>query len=148
MALVEGGLSFDLHALTARLDRAADRILQGESGLSYRRFLALLTVAELGTATQRAVAERLGVSEPSVSRMTGVLAAAGLLDVEADRIGGNRRQLSLTPSGKDMVEHSRALLERRFIGLVERSGVPYGDYARQTRLLMAALDASEKQAHR
>ncbi len=145
---MDRGLSFDLHALTARLDRAADRILQAESGLSFRRFMALLAVAELGTATQRALAAKLGVSEPSVSRMTGLLAAAGLLDAEADPVGGNRRQLSLTPSGRDVVEQSRVLLERRFTGLVERSGVPYGDYAQHTRRLMAALDESERETRR
>ncbi len=67
---VDRDLSFDLHALTARLDRSADRILRAEHDLSYRRFLTLVIVAELDAATQRAVADRLGVSEPSVSRMT------------------------------------------------------------------------------
>ncbi len=67
-------LSFDLHTLTARLDRSADRILQAEYDVSYRRFRTLLIVGELGTATQPALAEALGVSEPSVSRMAGVLA--------------------------------------------------------------------------
>ncbi|MGH3980454.1 MAG: MarR family winged helix-turn-helix transcriptional regulator [Pseudonocardiaceae bacterium] len=141
-------LSFDLHALTARLDRSADRILRAEYAVSYRRFLALLLVGELGTTTQRALAERSGVSEPSVSRMTGVLVETGLLDVEADPAGGNRRRLSLTPQGEHVVEQCRELLERRFAELVERSGVPYGDYARHTRLLMAALDVAEQAANR
>ena len=137
-------LSFDLHTLTARLDRSADRILQAEYDVSYRRFRALLIVGELGTATQRALAEALGVSEPSVSRMAGVLAETGLLEVQADPGGGNRRRLSLTPPGKNLVEQCRDLLERRFAGLVNRSGVPYDDYARHTQLLIAALDASKR----
>ncbi len=143
-----GDLSFDLHALTARLDRSADRILQAEHGLSYRRFLALLIVAELGTATQRALAEALGVSEPSVSRMTGVLVDAGLLDAPPDPAGGNRRRLRLTVEGKHLVEQGRDLLERRFAALVERSGVSYADFARDTRRLMAALSAAEEEANR
>ena len=137
-----GELSFDLHALTARLDRAADRILRAERGVSYRRFLTLFTVGELGAATQRALAERLGVSEPSVSRMTGVLVDAGLLEAPPDPAGGNRRQLTLTPVGKALVEKCRELLEHRFAALVERSGVSYAHYARDTRLLLRALDAS------
>ena len=135
-------LSFDLHALTARLDRSADRILQAEFGLSYRRFRTLLIVGRLGVATQRAVAEELGVSEPSASRMTGVLVGTGLLDAHADPAGGNRKQLSLTVAGKDVVERCRALLEQRFTGLVLRSGVAYDEYARSTRLLLDALTAS------
>jgi len=135
-------LSFDLHALTARLDRSADRILQTEFGLSYRRFRTLLIVGRLGTATQRAVAEELGVSEPSASRMTGVLVGTGLLDAHADPAGGNRKQLSLTVEGKEVVERCRTLLEQRFTGLVQRSGVSYDEYARSTRLLLEALAAS------
>ncbi|PZS26875.1 MAG: hypothetical protein DLM59_17410 [Pseudonocardiales bacterium] len=138
-------LSFDLHALTARLDRSADRILHGEFDVSYRRFLTLLIVGELGTATQRALAEKMGVSEPSVSRMTGVLVDTGLLAAQADPGGGNRRRLRLQPPGEHLVEQGRELLERRFTRLVERSGVPYDDYARNTKLLIAALDAKEQQ---
>lgn len=134
-----GDLSFDLHALTARLDRSADRILQSGYGLSYPRFRALLIVGRLGFATQRAVAEELGVSEPSASRMTGVLVGIGLLDASPDPAGGNRRRLSLTVEGKEIVESCRGLLERRFADLVERSGVSYDAYARDTRRLFDAL---------
>lgn len=137
-------LSFDLHVLTARLDRSADRILQAEYGLSYRRFLALLAVDELGAATQRALAENLGVSEPSASRMAAVLAGTGMLDSPLDPAGGNRRRLTLTAQGKQVVEDCRELLERRFADLVEGSGVSYNDYARDTTLLLEALDSTQK----
>jgi len=73
IATMDSGLSVDLHRLTARMDRAADRFLSEAYGVSYRRFLTLLLVGEFGMPTQRALAEALGVSEPSVSRMTGVL---------------------------------------------------------------------------
>jgi len=141
-------LSFELHALTARLDRSADRILLAELGVSYRRFRTLLIVSDLGTATQRALAEKLGVSDPSVSRMTAVLVESGLIAVEPDPAGGNRRQVSLTVRGKDVVEQGRDVLEERFAGLVARSGVPYAEYARHTRRLMAALDEAEQEAAR
>ena len=121
------------------LDRSADRILQAEYGLSYRRFLALMTVGQLGAATQRTLAQALGVSEPSASRMTGVLTGTGLLDSQPDPGGGNRRRLTLTVQGQGVVENCRNLLERRFIALVQTSGVSYADYARETALLMRAL---------
>lgn len=138
-------LTFDLHALTARLDRAADRLLRAELGLPYRRFLALVLVGE-GAPTQRALAERLGVTEPSTSRMVGVLAEAGLLDVSPDPAGGNRRLLSLTPLGKEQVEACAALLEGSFERLVEHSGVPYERYAEDTRRLVRTLDAVTREA--
>lgn len=136
---MDGDLSFDLHALTARLDRSADRILRAEYNLSYRRFLALLLVDELDSPTQRTLAERLGVTEPSVSRMTTVLTESRLIQAEADPAGGNRRRLTMTPEGKQLVEQCRDLLERRFAELVDRSGISYPEFAHQTRQLLATL---------
>lgn len=138
---MDGALSFDLHALTSRLDRAADRILRSEHDISYRRFLALYLVTQLAEPTQRALAEALGVTEPSVSRMAGVLADTGYLDTGIDTAQGNRRRLSLTAEGKELVERCRELLEHHFTRLVEHSGVPYDEYARHTRMLLTALDA-------
>ncbi|WP_432493671.1 MarR family winged helix-turn-helix transcriptional regulator [Kineococcus gypseus] len=136
-----GALTFDLHLLTARLDRAADRILRAELDLPYRRFLALLLVGE-GAPTQRVLAERLGITEPSTSRMVAVLTGAGLLEATAEAGGGNRRRLALTAAGRERVEACRQLLETRFADLVAVSGVPYAEYAAHTRRLLAALDGS------
>jgi DNA-binding MarR family transcriptional regulator len=136
-------LSFDLHALVARLDRSADRILRAELGVSYRRVLTLFMIREPGSATQRALAERLDVSEPAVSRMTAVLRDAGLLMVEADPAGGNRRQLRLTPAGDELVDASGDLLAQRFETLVKTSGIPAAAYARHTRRLLEFLDPPE-----
>lgn len=141
-------MSFDLHVLAARLDRAADRILRTEYDVSYRRFLALVSVGELGAATQRELAERLGVSEPSASRMTGVLVQLGLLDSQADPGGGNRRRLSLSAPGRQMLRQCRTLLEHRFTEVVERSGVSYRDYAYATRLLIDTLSTTEQPTDR
>ncbi|WP_132994234.1 MarR family winged helix-turn-helix transcriptional regulator [Gordonia zhaorongruii] len=135
-------LSFDLHRLTAQLDRSADRILRADSGLSYRRFRILLIVGRLGPATQRAVAEELGVSEPSASRMTRVLAETGLLAVGPDPSGGNRKKLSLTTEGAEVVERCRTLLDSRFSDLVQRSGVSLDQYAIDTQRLLDTLRMS------
>ena len=141
---VHRALSFNLHALTARLDRAADRILLAEEGMSYRKFLALFMVGELGVTTQRALANRLGVTDPSVSRMTAVLASTGLLRVHPEPTGGNRRQLSLTPQGKDLVERCCNLLESRMVGFVKSSGIAFREYTQSTKQLLAALEADER----
>jgi DNA-binding MarR family transcriptional regulator len=137
---VNANLAFDLHALVARLDRSADRILRSELGVSYRRFLPLFMVRELGAGTQRALAERLDISEPSVSRMTAVLHQAGLLVVEQDPDGGNRRRLRLTPQGDQLVDRAQALLSRRFAELTDQSGIPATAYARHTRALLDTLE--------
>lgn len=136
-------LAYDLHVLISRLDRAADRILREGFGLSYRRFLALVMLAELGAATQRALAERLGTTEPSASRMTTVLAEEGLVSVGTDPAGGNRRRVELTADGRRLLEACQHRLEERFVALVDRSGVSYPDYAQMTRQLLAATAAEQ-----
>ncbi|ETK31126.1 MarR family winged helix-turn-helix transcriptional regulator [Microbispora sp. ATCC PTA-5024] len=145
---MERNLSLNLHVLTARLDRAADRILRTEHNVSYSRFVALTMVGELGASTQRTLAEYLGVTEPSVSRMTAVLASDGLLDVQPDPVGGNRRRLSLTDEGKRLVATIQQSLEDRLAGLVARSGVPYDEYAEHTARLLSTFDRLEQEAGR
>jgi DNA-binding MarR family transcriptional regulator len=136
------GLSRALHTLTARLDRAGDQILRAEAGLSYSRFLALYMVGFEGADTQRVLAERLGVTEPSVSRMTRILAQTGLLEAVSDPAGGNRHRLRLSQSGQELVERWGGELERRFASLVQRSGVPYDLLLEHTERLLDTLDAA------
>lgn len=136
-------LSRSLFALTARLNRAADNILQAEQNVSYRRFLTLHAVREMGGTTQRDLARWMGVTEPSVSRMTGVLVEAGLLEARVDRAGGNRRHLQLTTEGEELIARCGALLEDRFAALVAAAGVSYDDYGASTRRLLATLSGGE-----
>jgi DNA-binding MarR family transcriptional regulator len=136
-------LSYDLHKLTARLDRAANGLLHDHAGVSYSRFLALFAVSE-GAASQRELARWLGQTEPSTSRMVGVLAAEGLLNATTVKGAGNRRRLTLTESGAELVDRCGHLLEGGFEDLVKRSGVPYAAYQRHTRRLLSQLDADQQ----
>jgi DNA-binding MarR family transcriptional regulator len=130
-----------LHLLTARIDRAAEAILRTDANVSYSRFLALLMVGSYGADTQRALSQRLGVTEPSVSRTVRVLENAGLLDVVADPAGGNRRLLRLTPAGERLVTRWGAVLERRLAAMVEATGVPYSRYLEQTKQVLVGIEA-------
>lgn len=138
-------LSYELHALTARLDRAADRLLQREENVSYSRFLALLAAGQ-SAGTQRELAQWLGLTEPSTSRMVGVLADEGFLEVHSVSGSGNRRNVRLTARGSALVERCCRLLEQRFRELVERSGVSYGSYQADTRRLLDRLDGQQQRA--
>jgi DNA-binding MarR family transcriptional regulator len=138
-------LSYDLHKLTARLDRAADRLLRDHEGISYSRFLALFAIGK-GAASQRALADWLGQTEPSTSRMVGVLAEEGLLKVTRVAGAGNRRQLELTAKGAALVKRASRLLEGRFVELVKRSGVSHVSYQRNTQRLLRQLDAETQTA--
>jgi DNA-binding MarR family transcriptional regulator len=135
-------LSYELHKLTARLDRAADGLLRRETGVSYSRFLALFAVRQ-SSGTQRDIARWLGRSEPSTSRMVGMLAADGLLTATRTTGAGNRREVKLTDKGARLVEQCSQMLEARFAEMVDLSGVPYGTYQRYTRQLLKQLDSDQ-----
>jgi DNA-binding MarR family transcriptional regulator len=140
MSPADHDLSRSLHRLTARLDRSADAFLRARAGVSYPRFLALYMVSSEGADTQRALAERLGVSEPSVSRLVRHLVEGGWLHVVAQPGGGNRNQLTLTSAGQSVVARWGAELEDRLTALVEAAGVPYRAYRAHTQRLLAALE--------
>lgn len=137
------GLTYDLHKLTARLDRIADGLLLRHCGVSYSRFLALFGVRE-GAASQRQLAGWLGQTEPSTSRMVGVLADTGLLEVATVAGAGNRRHLQLSEEGAELVDRCCRLLEGRFEDLTTRSGVSHESYQHDTRRLLAQLDSDEQ----
>ena len=134
-------LGYELHKLTARLDRFADGLLREAAGVSYARFLALFAVRECG-GTQRDMARWLGLSEPSTSRMVRVLADDGLLEVKTLAGRGNRRQVQLTAKGDELIDRCGELLEPRFEELVKLCGVDYQIYQNQTRRLLDNLEAA------
>jgi DNA-binding MarR family transcriptional regulator len=140
-------LSYELHKLTARLDRAADALLREHADVPYARFLALFAVSQ-GAETQRALSRWLGQSEPSTSRMVGILAKTGWLEVSRIPGTGNRRQLRLTCSGSQLVAACAELLENRFSELVASAGIRYDAYQESTRRLLAELDEDQDRAQR
>jgi DNA-binding MarR family transcriptional regulator len=139
---VPEALSHDLHKLTGRLDRAADGLLRRHEGVSYARFLALFAVTQTG-GSQRELAQWLGQTEPSTSRMVGVLVEQGLLTVTRPAGAGNRRLLQPTDDGARLVERCGRLLEEHFTDLVDRSGVSHATFQRDTRRLLAQLEADQ-----
>jgi len=141
----EGALSYELHKLTARLDRAADGLLREHADVSYPRFLALFAVRQ-GAENQRALARWLRQSEPSTSRMVGVLAEAGWLEVSRTPGTGNRHQLKLTGAGSRLVATCAELLENRFSELVAQAGIHYDRYLESTRRLLVQLDENQQPA--
>lgn len=132
------GPAFDLHLLVRAMDGAADRILTRELGLGYRRFLALVVTDSAGPLTQRALAEQLGTTEASTSRMVRSLEGAGLVTVTPSGTG-RARHVTLTDAGRDLRTRAAALLEGSFEQAVAGSGVDLTEYQRQTHLLRDAL---------
>jgi DNA-binding MarR family transcriptional regulator len=114
--------AYALHAVVFLLDRAADAILP-ELGLTYSRYLALLTIERLGGATQRSIADALGVTEPSASRAIRGLQNDGLVTASATPGSGNRRSVVLTDKGQRVVGEAADHLERSFAALMKQARV-------------------------
>lgn len=137
------GTAYDLHVLVARLDRSADRILHAELGLSYPRFLALLTLRRTGPVTQRTLADELGITEPTAGRTVAALAADGLVAVTTVPGTGNRRSVELTAQGAALVAKGADRLEDAFGSLVAAAGVDHAALADGVRRLLDTLTAPE-----
>lgn len=134
--------AYALHALVHVLDRAAEGVLADGIGISYRRYLTLLTLQRLaqeGTVTQRELAGELGVSEPAASRTVGILREAGWVTSEPTPGEGNRRRLALTDAGERLVNEAATTLEAAFARLMDAAGVTAGDVLAITDPLLATL---------
>jgi DNA-binding MarR family transcriptional regulator len=130
--------AYALHAVVFLLDRAADDILP-EFGLTYSRYLTLLTIERLGGATQRSIAEELGITDPAASRAIRGLQADGLVAASTTPGVGNRRIVTLTEKGQRVVDEAAEHLERRFGDLMKASGVTRGQVLAVTDPLLTAL---------
>jgi DNA-binding MarR family transcriptional regulator len=111
-------LATALHEVVGLLDRSGGRILQQESGVSFRQFYLVSALARLGPCTQRELAGFVGHSDAAVSRMLVTLAASGLVSIEVDPADRRRRTVSLTPSGTALAASSDALLDTRLTELL------------------------------
>lgn len=130
--------AYALHALVAMLDRHADEILP-RLGLTYSRYLTLLTIERLGEATQRAVAEAVGVTEPAASRTIRALQAAGLVATDANLGAGNRRAVRLTGEGQRLVDRAADQLENAFRSALDAAGLTPDDVLAVTDPLIKTL---------
>ena len=134
--------AYALHAVVALLDRSADQILPS-LGLTYSRYLTLLTIERLGEGTQRAIAEAMGITEPAVSRTIRALQAEGLVDAAASPGTGNRRAVRLTSAGQRVVERAADQLETAFGGLLKAAGLTPSDVLGVTDPIIKLLAEGE-----
>lgn len=134
--------AYALHAVVSLLDRSADRILPA-LGLTYSRYLTLLTIERMGEATQRAIAEAMGITEPAVSRTIRTLQADGLVDAVAIPGAGNRRAVRLTEAGQSLVDGAATDLETAFGALLSAAGLTAGDVLAVTDPIIKLLADGE-----
>lgn len=112
-----------LHRLVRELERAGDRFLREEVGISYSRTLLLLAIDVEGPMSQRALANRLGSTAPAVTGLLRELTADRLVLVQEDERNRRRNAVSLTEEGQRVIRAARECLDKRFRGLLHSAGV-------------------------
>jgi DNA-binding MarR family transcriptional regulator len=128
------------------LDRAADRLLQTEVGISYKRAHFLIVLQHCGTVTQHELAVALGYSDPAVSTMLSELVKDGYIRTAPSATHRRKRLVSITPSGAAIVAQARQVLDEHFDQLLVLADVDAQAYrAMITRLYEALLTKQQKE---
>lgn len=134
-------LAHNLHLLVRALDRSAE-VRLAPFGISYPRYLAMVIVSDHPGLTQRDLAGALGQSEPTASRTVSALADAGWLEAIRTPGGGNRRVLTLTDPGRDLVSRASEALGSAFDGVVRDVGHDPDALATDIRHMTAIIEDS------
>ena len=145
--MANDSLSYLLGKFMFELDRAADKLLQTQVGISYRRFLFLTVLQHSGMVTQHELAVALGYSDPAVSTMLVELAKDGYLQTTPSQTHGRKRLVTITPQGSEMVAKGRRLLDAHFDQLMELAGVDTQHLRDITERLHQALITKMQKEH-
>ncbi len=128
-----------LHRIIHHMDRAADRALRSELGISHRRAIALLVLDGHGSMSQRALAGVLGHSEAAVSGTVRELVDLDAVTLEA--VDGRERRVVVTESGRRLVRAARAITEPMFAAVIASTGVDATMLGEQLSRLDAGMGA-------
>ncbi len=117
--------------ILARLSRVAERVCL-EAGISLPQYRLLLTLADREMRAGE-LAERVGVSRPTLTSLIDGLERQGLL--RRRPVPGDRRGIRLEPTGLgfEALERAERALSERMLGLVDL------ETARQMEQLVAQL---------
>jgi len=129
------------------LERAGDKLLQTQVGVSYKRALFLIVLQHSGTLTQHHLAVALGYSDPAVSVMVGELVKDGYVQTAPSATHKRKRLVTITPHGAAIVAAARQLLDAHFDQLLVLAGVDAHEYHMLIERLHAALIAKQQKEH-
>ena len=144
---MEMSTAYLLGRLMFALDREAERLLQDQVGVSYKRILFLTVLRDFGTVTQHELAVALGYSDPAVSVMLGELTKDGLVATAPSATHGRKRLVSITPKGAEVVTRGRRVLDTSFDELLVRAEVDGQRLRESAARLYQAVLAKGKQGN-
>lgn len=106
----KNSVGYLLHELAFLIDSHSDQVLRERLGIGYSQFKILMVLEPQNGTTQRAIAESLSQSEPSISRQVKILKDKGLVDANPSKSNKKERQISLTFQGEHMLERASYVL--------------------------------------
>ena len=142
---MDTSLATSLHKLVHEMDRAANKLLIKEFGISYKRAYFLLVLQQYGTVTQHELAIALGFSDPSVSVMLLELTKAEYVTVTPSAKHGRKRLVTLTPKGEKLITAGLEFTDSHFSQVVEKAQIDAEVYKAFTEKLYKTLISKEKE---
>jgi len=130
---------YTLHKLLFTLDRAADRLLQKEYGISHKRALFLVVLQRHEVMTQHELATELGHTDPAVSSMLVQLIKDGYITAAISTEHKRKRMIRLTPKGSELVVKLRQVLDGKFEILAANAGIDSQLYGEMTEQIYQTL---------
>lgn len=110
---------FELFRLVLQSARDTDRLLgewlELDAGLTVQD-LSVLQSIDVGVAYPTDIAARLNQASPTVSHVISRLVSRGLIERDRADDDGRKRRLTLTKSGKSVLDRGRAAIERGITG--------------------------------
>jgi len=121
------------------MERSAEAVLSAELHISFGQFMVLSVVdAHPGPLNQTAIADHLGLTKGTVSRLIDAGAKAGWIVVAPDPSSRRSRLISLSPSGEQLVRQGDALLEQSL--LTQTATMDEADVAAATSTLQSVIE--------
>ncbi|MCL2652913.1 MAG: MarR family transcriptional regulator [Propionibacteriaceae bacterium] len=103
---------FNVRKASTIMERSAEALLSAQLDISFGQFMILSVIdAHPGPLNQTAIADHLGLTKGTVSRLIEAGAEAGWIVVEADPASRRSRLISLSEPGEKLVRQGDALLE-------------------------------------
>ena len=99
--------------LTLYLQKIADRALRLKMNLTISQFRMLMAINHHSGLSQKHIADFWGMEEASVSRQIGILAKKKIISIKAGPASKREHALSLTPSGKKLIEKALLVIEKQ-----------------------------------
>lgn len=135
---------YSLHKLTYALDRAGDRLLQANFGISQNRALVLVAVLDKDDITQHQIASMLGRTDAAVSALLVALVKDGYVTTRVSPDHKRKNIVILTAKGETLAREVSIYLNDRFASLAKAAGVDPVSYRELTEKLIDALAAVKK----